>query len=326
MTELYLRDIQTLTDLQAALGRFADGTQECLRAAEAEINRTQDCLRERVGHWQREVEQARREVARAESDLRRCQASGYRDERGYYHQPDCSREARAVERAYAFLRECENHLRTAQLWQSRIEQAVNEYQRVGRRLAAVAGAHTERARTSLDRAAARYDAVLAAGKAVAPPTPMIPVSEDDRLLAKMEQGPVDLSRKTEWGKFAHRAYEDALEKAFPDQAQSEVRVRVTKADGTEKHGRVDSLLGQTVIDYKTHDLDRLKREGTLISELDKIANQLQEYCASPDTPAGATAVVVFEFAPVSPACRRFIEEYLGGRHIKVLWDTQEGEL
>jgi len=166
MTQLDLRDTQILADLQAALGRFATGVQESLRLAEAEIGRTREWLHERVGHWQREVERARREVARAEADLRRCLASGYRDERGYYHQPDCSREARAVERAYAFLRECENNLHTAQLWRSRVEQAVNEYQRAARRLADVADAHTGRARAFIGRARAQYDAVLAAGRAV----------------------------------------------------------------------------------------------------------------------------------------------------------------
>jgi|YNPNPStandDraft_1061719.scaffolds.fasta_scaffold43637_3 hypothetical protein len=166
MTQLDLHDTQILADLQAALGRFTAGAQESLRLAEAEIGRTREWLHERVGHWQREVERAQREVARAEAALRRCLASGYRDERGYYHQPDCSCEARAVERAYAFSRECENNLHTAQLWHSRVEQAVNEYQRAARRLADVADAHTGRARAFIGRARAQYDAVLAAGRAV----------------------------------------------------------------------------------------------------------------------------------------------------------------
>jgi hypothetical protein len=166
MTQLDLHDTQILADLQAALGRFTAGAQESLRLAEAEIGRTREWLHERVGHWQREVERAQREVARAEAALRRCLASGYRDERGYYHQPDCSCEARAVERAYAFSQECENNLHTAQLWHSRVEQAVNEYQRAARRLADVADAHTGRARAFIGRARAQYDAVLAAGRAV----------------------------------------------------------------------------------------------------------------------------------------------------------------
>lgn len=166
MTQLDIGDTQTLIDLQAALGRFASGARESLNLADAEICRTKEWLHERVSHWQREVERARRGVAQAEADLHRCQASGYRDERGYYHQPDCSGQARALERAHTFLRECENHLRTAQLWRSRVEQAVNEYQRSARRLADVASTHTERARAFIDRATAQYESVLASQKAI----------------------------------------------------------------------------------------------------------------------------------------------------------------
>lgn len=166
MTDLNLRDLQTLTDLQSALGRFAVGTQESLHAAEAEIHRTQEWLQERVSHWQRQVEQARREVARAEADLRRCEASGYRDRDGHYYPPDCRAEMRALARAQAHLRECEDHLRTAQAWRSRVEQAVNEYWREARRLSKLAGGHTENARSFLKRAEGKYREVLSAASSV----------------------------------------------------------------------------------------------------------------------------------------------------------------
>jgi len=166
MTTLDLRDISTLTDLQAALGRFASGTQECLSAAEAEIRRTLEWLIERVHHWQREVERARREVARAEADLRQCEASGYRDRDGYYHRPDCSHEARVLARAVSYQQECEGNLRVAQAWRSRLEQAVDEYQREVRRLYDATGGHTERARAFLNKTAAKYAEVGAAASTV----------------------------------------------------------------------------------------------------------------------------------------------------------------
>ena len=162
MTQLDFSDLQTLDDLAAALGRFAAETQDALRAARADIGRTQEWLSERVNHWQRMVERARQEVARAEADLRHCQASGYRDQQGIYHQPDCSRQAYLLERAMAHLQECENSLRTAQAWRSRVEQAVSEYQRTEGRLSDLAGGHTERGRAFLERVAARYTEVQAA--------------------------------------------------------------------------------------------------------------------------------------------------------------------
>jgi len=166
MTTLDLRDISTLTDLQAALGRFASGTQECLSAAEAEIRRTLEWLIERVHHWQREVERARREVARAEADLRQCEASGYRDRDGYYHRSDCSHEARVLARAVSYQQECEGNLRLAQAWRSRLEQAVDEYRREVRRLYDAAGGHTEQARAFLNKMAAKYAEVGAAASVV----------------------------------------------------------------------------------------------------------------------------------------------------------------
>ena len=162
MTQLDLSDLQTLNDLAAAFGRFASETQDALRAARADIGRTQEWLGERVNHWQHMVERARQDVVRAEADLRRCQASGYRDQQGYYHQPDCSHQAYLLERATAHLRECENRLRTAQVWRSRLEQAASDYQRTEARLTDLAGGHTERTRAFLERIAAKYADVQAA--------------------------------------------------------------------------------------------------------------------------------------------------------------------
>ncbi len=163
---LDLGRIQTLTDLQSALARFAGGTQEGLRAAEAEISRTMDWLRERVNHWQRETERGRREVARAEAALRRCEAGGYVDGDGRYYPPDCRAEARGLADAVVYLKKCEENLQTAKAWRSRVEQAVNEYQREARRLAEIAGGHTEKARAHLRQTAAKYEEVKAAASGV----------------------------------------------------------------------------------------------------------------------------------------------------------------
>jgi hypothetical protein len=161
-----IQDIQTLYDLQNALSRFASGTQESLHAAEAEIARTQEWLEERMQHWRREAGQAKRMLDQAMSDLRRCEASGYRDEDGHYHQPDCGREAQAVRRAGERLHECEENLQTTQAWRSRVEQAVTEYQREARRLSDLVGGHSEKAHGELGKAAATYEAAKEAAGSV----------------------------------------------------------------------------------------------------------------------------------------------------------------
>lgn len=306
-----LRSLQTLEDLKSALGRFRGEAQEALLAIEQEIRRTLDWLQERQNHWQHQVRRRQDDVHRAAAALARCQASGYYDREGRYYPPNCTREEQVLRQAEVQLRQAEAELHNVGQWLRQVQQAVTDYQLHARRLRELATTHTEKSQTYLGRVITDLQLYLT----VASPGTAAPASSDEWLLSRMEQGPVDLARKAEWGKFAHRAYEEEMEKAFPDRARSEVRVRVTKADGTEKHGRIDSLLDQTIIDYKTHDLDRLEQDGKLASELDKIVRQLQEYCASPDTPPDANPVIVFEFSPANPVTRQFIEEYLRDQQV-----------
>jgi hypothetical protein len=99
-------------------------------------------------------------------------------------------------------------------------------------------------------------------------------------------------------------------------------VRVEKSTGAVGRGRIDSLLGKTIIDYKTHNLNRFESESELRRELDKIATQPEEYRDSPDTPNDAAPVVLFEFPPSNPGRRQFIETFLEQRGIQVLWDEE----
>ena len=292
-----VRAIRSLEDLRGALGRFGGEARESLQAAEQEIRRTLDWLQEWLNYWQREVERCQRAYDA-------CMRSQDRDGRG----SSCNAEAAALRRAEA-------ELANVRRWLAQVQQAVGSYHVQARRLQDLATTHTEKAQAFLERKVAELEQY----RAVAPATMATPVSGDARLLARMEQGRVDLSRGAEWGKFAHHAYEEALEEAFPGQARSEVKVRVTLPDGTQKEGRIDSLLGSTVIDYKTHNLEQLNKDGRLQHTLDEIRSQVQAYCASPDTPPGATAVVLFEFSPADSACRQFVEEYLATYDIQVLW-------
>jgi predicted nucleic acid-binding Zn-ribbon protein len=304
-----VQSVQALADLKAALARFSGEAREVLLAVEQEIRRTFDWLQERLNHWQNEVRRRQEEVRQALEALARCQASGYTDRDGHYHAPDCSAYERALRQAQARLQEAEAELANVRRWAAQVQQAAATCQAQARRL--------QEETTSLGQAIGDLENYLSA----APPSGAQAVSADARLLERMERRPVDLSRGTEWGKFAHGAYEESLEQALPGAAHSEVRVRVRKSDGSVGAGRIDSLVGETIVDYKTHDLDKLYARGGLESELNKIAAQIQAYSESPDAPPGASTIVIFEFPPTDPECRRQIEDYFRDHLITVLWDA-----
>jgi hypothetical protein len=314
MSGANVQSITTLSDLRCALVRFSGEASEALLSLDREIERTQDWLRQRLDHWRQEAARLRNELAVAQAALRVCERSGYRDRDGYYHEPDCRAQMQRAAEAQARLAHAESEADNARRWVSQVQQAVGQYQVHARRLADLTGSHTEKASACLSRAQGDLEAYLrvqlASGLGGGAPG----------VLAGMLTGTVDLSRPTEWGKFAHGAYEEAVEDAYGDEAQSEVRVTVTRPDGTEKRGRIDSLVGSTVIDYKTSKLDRLNENGGLTRALGKIKTQVASYCDSPDTPAGSAAAVVFQFRPADPACQQFVEDYLRDAGIQVLWD------
>jgi len=138
-----IRAIQALTELRNALGRFTGSTQEALAAVEPKIRRTQEWLREREAHWQREVEKA----WRAYEVCRSC-----RDKDG--RPPPCSAEWAALQRTEA-------ELRRVQYWRARGEQAVAEYRGYARRLRYLVIEHTERAQALLERKRAELEAYVA---------------------------------------------------------------------------------------------------------------------------------------------------------------------
>ncbi|MBI5714834.1 MAG: hypothetical protein HZC38_15655 [Chloroflexi bacterium] len=152
---LNLNDKQSLVDMQNALSRFAKETHDTLHSAEKEISRTLEWLRERVMHWQREVDRAQRALSQAIATLARCEAMARSDD--YY--VDCSSEEREVQRARAYLYKCQENLQVAQTWRSRVEQAVNEYRREAQRLKDVASTHTDKAQSELRKVAVKYQAV-----------------------------------------------------------------------------------------------------------------------------------------------------------------------
>lgn len=164
MTRLDLYNLDVLAELRAALGQFTEGAQESLRIAEEEIRRVQEWIEGRVHHWQRQVDNGRRDVTQADMALRRCQASGARDSRGIT--PDCREAARALAQAQARLRANQENLQLTRQWRERLVQAINDYRQQARRLEDLTTAHTEKGRAYLQKSAFGYETVLAAARTV----------------------------------------------------------------------------------------------------------------------------------------------------------------
>jgi len=156
---LEIQDIQALSDLKAAIGMFSEGTQNTLKMANIEINRTFEWLQERTNYWQHEIERAQYNLSRAQSDLVRCQNSGYYDDDGHYHQPYCGCEERAVEQARIYLLHCNEALQIVYTWHRRIEQAAEDHMKAANQLSRIADWHGENAQINLDQTATKYEAV-----------------------------------------------------------------------------------------------------------------------------------------------------------------------
>ena len=292
---------KSLRALESALGRFQREAQETLTAVQHEVSRTQSWLRERHDYWQREreqarraLDQARREVQRAEAALSACLA--WRDDEGRGR--SCWSEEAALRAAQLELRQAENRLSAAeaelqnvQRWMARVEQAVGEYATYADRL-------SDAVQSGLPQAQSFVRFRLS----------------DLELYLQMEGGAKDLSEARLFGLFAHRAEREAVEKAFPGRVKTEVWV--TEAEG--KRGRIDLLLPDSILDYKFSDLET-KRPAALRRALREVVSQLERYRGSPDTPEDAALAVHFGFRPSSESIRQYVEDYLSERGISVTW-------
>jgi len=169
-----VRSIQALEELKGALNRFGGEAQESLSAAEVEIRRTFDWLRERQNHWHNEVCHWREEVTRAEAALATCRTSGYTDRNGHHHAPNCSAHEQALHQAQAHLREAQAELHNVQEWTQRVQQANADYQRQAQRLATMLGSDLPRGTALLGRkiATLRSYVTLQAPPAAGAPSPV----------------------------------------------------------------------------------------------------------------------------------------------------------
>lgn len=134
-----VQSIEAITDLRTALLRFGDEARQTLTAAEQELQRTEDWLRERLNYWHREVERLEEIARQAYRAYEACRANLICDSEGRCYAPPCTREHAYYEEAVKFMRQAQAELQNAQSWAQRVKQAVGEYQTLARRLSALAG-------------------------------------------------------------------------------------------------------------------------------------------------------------------------------------------
>lgn len=113
---------------------------------------------------------------------------------------------------------------------------------------------------------------------------------------------VDTSTAGQFGTFAHEAYQAATDEAFDD-VDHNVPVIVTKPDGSEAQGYIDTLINERVIiDYKTNYMPDWS-----VSDATKYGRdhgrQVQEYVQSDGTPADAQGWIIATVPPDSEDVR-----------------------
>lgn len=120
-----VRSIPVLEEWKGALKRFAGDTQQILQAANLEIQRTEDWLRERANHWHHKVEESRDEVERAKRDLEDCREDS---------ENDCSEEEDTLIESKHRLRKAEEELENVRRWTQQVGEVVAIYRAQAYRL------------------------------------------------------------------------------------------------------------------------------------------------------------------------------------------------
>jgi hypothetical protein len=128
-----------LETLHAALARFGVQGQEALAAAETEIRRCVEGVRERLNHWQREIHRRQEDVNRARSDLAHRRAMNEGRRTGAVDQEI------ALKKAQDRLREAEEKVQACRRWLVQLPEVVREYEGYSRLLAGMLDANLKQA-------------------------------------------------------------------------------------------------------------------------------------------------------------------------------------
>ncbi|SRR5579883_956552 len=150
-----VNSLDALKALHAALVDYRPDAQEALGAAEIEIRRVFDYLRDQQKYWLRQVDKRREDVNRARSDLAHARALRQGERSGFVEQEI------ALNKARIRLREAEEKVTTVKQWLLRLPQDINEYEGPARRLAGMLDADLKQALIMLENKIAALEAYMA---------------------------------------------------------------------------------------------------------------------------------------------------------------------
>ena len=124
----HVESIQALENLRGELGRFSGTAGLALAMAESEIGQTLTWLDDRLHYWRTEQRRWREKLSEANGALTYCLNSGYYDDEGRFYAPSCGHYEMAVWEARKRLDEVEEKLKTAELHERFVAEAVSDYQ------------------------------------------------------------------------------------------------------------------------------------------------------------------------------------------------------
>ncbi len=140
MSDVTVRSIDALEELQTGLIRYADHVEATFIAIQREVQHTIDWLDERVHHWQNEVLRGQEMVQQSTLAYQRCMASGDRD-----HPPACGHLEAAVYEARRRLAQAKAEARMAAEARKAVLAEVESYRREAGRLHALVQSDTPKA-------------------------------------------------------------------------------------------------------------------------------------------------------------------------------------
>jgi hypothetical protein len=132
----------------------------------------------------------------------------------------------------------------------------------------------------------------------------------------------ELTTPHEFGTFAHGAYEWSAEERFED-VESNRPVIVTKPDGSEAQGYIDTLINERVIvDYKTNNM----RDWS-VADAQRYGNehgqQVKGYVNSPEMPSDARGWIIATVPPESAEVRQAYTDAAGVHDVGVKFSGSE---
>ena len=121
-----IRDIQALSDLKAAFGRFGDDVLQILPGIQKQFEEVQERLEQRQRYWGQEVDRARDELHEARHSMHQCHRQAANSDDDDY--VDCSFEEERVSEAERLLAEAEQNWEIVKQWRHRIESQIADFQ------------------------------------------------------------------------------------------------------------------------------------------------------------------------------------------------------